>query len=189
MKTGLMNEQRMQIKEMKMKKTVMFSLVLAAAIALSGCCSPCKHSRSDGKCSACAEKAGKSCPHCGMQKEQCKCPAKDSSAATVNTAALKALIRSGTPLTLVDARVGKYDDGRRIPNALNLSPEAQASEIQRVLPSKEALIVTYCGNLKCPASSMLAARLNSLGYKHVLKYPQGIEGWVKEGNAVTQIAK
>jgi rhodanese-related sulfurtransferase len=189
MKTCFMNEQRMQIKEMKMKKTVMFSLVLAAVIALSGCCSPCRSSRGDGKCSVCPAKAGKSCPHCGMQKDQCKCLVKDSSTAIVNTAALKALINSGTPLTLVDARVGKYDDGRRIPNALNLSPEAQESEIARVLPSKEALIVTYCGNLKCPASSALAARLNSLGYKYVLKYPQGIEGWVKEGNAVTQIAK
>jgi len=109
--------------------------------------------------------------------------------AEINTPALKALISSGVKLTLVDARVGKYDDGRRIPNAINVGPEATVNEIEIVLPSKEALIVTYCVNLKCPASRILAARLTALGYKWVLEYPEGIEGWVAQGNLVTQNPK
>lgn len=109
--------------------------------------------------------------------------------AEINTLGLKSLIDSGVKLTLVDARVGKYDDGRRIPNAINLGPEAKDSEVQSALTSKDALIVSYCANLKCPASRLLAARLAALGYKHVLEYPQGIEGWVSEGNPVTQAAK
>lgn len=109
--------------------------------------------------------------------------------AEINTSALKALIDASAPLTLVDARTGKYDDGRRISNALNLSPEAKDDEIQRVLKSKDALIVPCCVNPKCPASRQLAARLTALGYTRVLEYPQGIEGWVGEGNAVTQAPK
>ena len=130
-----------------------------------------------------------SCPHCGMQKGHCKCTATATPMAEINTSALKALIDSGVALTLVDARVGKYDDGRRIPKALNLGPEAKDSEIESALPSKDALIVSYCANLKCPASRLLAARLTALGYKRVLEYPQGIEDWVSEGNPITPGSK
>lgn len=170
-----------------MKKTIRFSLVLAAVVALSGCCALCKPPcRDGGKCSSCGTMTGKICPQCSMHKGQCKCPANTAPAAAISTAVLKSLINSGTALTLVDARAGKYDDGRRIPRALNLSPDAQDSEILSMLPAKDALIVTYCANLKCPASSKLAARLAAMGYKHVLEYPKGIEGWVSEGNPVTQ---
>lgn len=173
-----------------MKKTFMFSIVLATAIAMAGCSSMCKQRGSDGgKCPACGMMAKKSCPQCGMSKGQCKCPPPAIPMAEINTSALKSLINSGVKLTLVDARVGKYDDGRRIPDAINLSPEAKDNEIQNALTSKDALIVSYCANLKCPASRLLAARLTALGYKHVLEYPQGIEEWVSEGNPVTQVAK
>jgi rhodanese-related sulfurtransferase len=156
-----------------MKNTFLFSIVLAIAFAASGCCSMCKQGSMGGKC-----------PVCGMTKMESSKPM-----AEINTAALKALIDSNVPLTLVDARTGKYDDGRRIMNALNLSPEATDDEITRMMQSKDATIVSYCANLKCPASRMLAAKLMSLGYKHVLEYPQGIEGWVAEGNPVTQVTK
>ncbi len=150
-----------------MKKVLMLSVVLAVAIMVVGCQSMCPW------------RGG--CQSCGM--------AKDQPVAKINTAALKSLIDAGVPLTLVDARVGKYDDGRRISSALNLSPEAKDEEMQGLLKSKDALIVSYCANLKCPASKMLAARLRALGYKHVVEYPQGVEGWVAEGNPVAQATK
>ena len=50
-----------------------------------------------------------------------------------------------------------------------------------MIPSKNSLVVTYCSNPKCPASGMLAANLKKLGYKTVLEYPHGIEGWVAAG--------
>ena len=130
-----------------------------------------------------------SCPQCSMARGQCKCKKTGTTMAEINTSALKTLIDSGVQLTLVDARTGKFDDGRRISNALNISPEAKGDDIQRALQSKDAMIVSYCANLKCPASRLLAAKLVTLGYKHVLEYPQGIEGWVGEGNPVTQISK
>lgn len=171
-----------------MKNMFIFSVILAAAIASAGCTSMC--SMCGGKESSDSSAMGKmTCPACGMPKGQCKCSMMTKPMAEINTAALKSLIDSGVELTLVDARTGKFDDGRRISNALNLSPEAEVEEIQRVLKSKDAMIVSYCANLKCPASRQLASRLTALGYKHVLEYPQGIEGWVNEGNAITQGAK
>jgi rhodanese-related sulfurtransferase len=109
--------------------------------------------------------------------------------AEINTSALKSLLNSGVKVTLVDARTGKFDDGRRILDAINLGPEAKDEEIMRALKSKDALIVSYCANLKCQVSRQLAARLTAMGYKHVLEYPQGIEGWVGEGNPVIQVSK
>jgi len=165
-------------------------MVLAVAIAAAGCCSMCKSHRSgEGKCHVCGMTSKASCPQCSMPKGRCKCPATANPMAEINTSALKSLINSGVNLTLVDARTGKYDDGRRISNALNIGPEAKDEEIQGALKSKDALIVSYCANLKCPASRLLAAKLKALGYKHVLEYPQGIEGWVGEGNPVTQVSK
>lgn len=169
---------------------MMVSVVLAVALAVSGCCSMCKSHRSGKtKCQACGMSMKMNCAHCGMAKEQCKCQAKTKPMAVINTSALKSLIDSGVKMTLIDARTGKYDDGRRIANAINLGPDAKDEEIRNMLKSRDDLIVSYCVDLKCPAGGMLAARLRTLGYRHVLEYPQGIEGWVSEGNPVTQAAK
>ena len=104
--------------------------------------------------------------------------------ATVNTLGLKTLISSGVPLTILDARAGKYDDGRRIPGAQSLNAESKAEEIAKVLPNKESLVITYCANLKCPASHKLYTHLKSLGYTNLIEYPEGIDGWVAAGNPV-----
>ncbi len=91
---------------------------------------------------------------------------------------------SGVPLTILDARSGQYDDGKRIPGALSLNAESKPEEIAKVLPNKEGLIITYCANLKCPASDMLYKHLKSLGYSNLLEYPEGIQGWIEAGNPV-----
>ena len=105
---------------------------------------------------------------------------------TLNTAGLKVLLDSGASLTLLDARYGKYDDGRRIPGAKSLNAKSTASQIAAVIPSKESLVVTYCSNQKCPASNMLAEHLGELGYKNVIEYPYGIAGWADAGNKVNK---
>ena len=169
-----------------MSKLFILSVVLAAAIAAAGCCSLCKgHGKDGAKCKACSTSSKTNCPECGVEKGLCKCMPTGKHLAEVNTAALKILLSSGVPPILVDARSGKYDDGRRIANAISLAPDAKAEDIQSALKSKDTPIVTYCANLKCQASKMLAERLIALGYKNVMKYPQGIEGWVGEGNPVT----
>jgi rhodanese-related sulfurtransferase len=86
-------------------------------------------------------------------------------------------------------RSGKYDDGRRIPGAIGLGADSKDEDILNTVKSKDVLIVTYCANLKCPASKALAEKLRTLGYKHVLEYPLGIEGWVEGGNEVSTVAK
>lgn len=139
-------------------------------------------------CPACGE-SNMNCPRCGMPKGECRCSAMTKPMAEINTGALKTMVDSGVQVTLVDARTGKFDDGRRIANALNIGPDAKDDDIQRMLQSKDAMIVCYCANMKCQASRKLATRLTTLGYKRVLEYPQGIEGWVGAGYPVTQVSK
>jgi rhodanese-related sulfurtransferase len=107
----------------------------------------------------------------------------------IDTAALAVLIKSEAPLVILDART-KGRDGRRIPGARFLSPKASAKEAAEAIgKDKDALVVTYCSNVKCPASKYLAKRLHKLGYKNVLKYPEGIEGWAAAGHKVETTKK
>ncbi len=106
---------------------------------------------------------------------------------TIGTDALAALIRAKAPVTVLDARSGKFDDGRRIPGAKALAPNADEATIAATAGAKDGLIVTYCSNPKCPASKHLADRLRSLGYTNVIKYPDGIDGWAAAGLEVTKV--
>jgi rhodanese-related sulfurtransferase len=143
-------------------------------------------------------------PKCGAAKAATpSCPVEGNKAAklvaskgralektpVVSTATLVALVRSGVPFVLLDARTGKYDDGKRLPGAKQLSPKATAEQAAEVIPAKNSLVVTYCSNVKCPASKYLAKQLASLGYTNVVKYPAGIQGWAEAGQPVVSVKK
>jgi|GEM_PF-264501 len=188
-----------------MKTPTLYSLASAAAIIASaafiyagGACSTRDASASgtkaaytkSGTCSSttaeeCAKTCGNNC-HCDTS-----CPGKQAAQhtfSTIDTDALNGLITSGEPVVVVDARSGKYDDGRRIPGAVSLPADADEETIAKVLPDKNAKVVTYCSNEKCPASANLAKRLVKLGYTNVHKYPHGIVGWTAAGHPVTTVA-
>jgi rhodanese-related sulfurtransferase len=105
----------------------------------------------------------------------------------LGVAELATLLKAKTPLTVVDARSGKWDDGRRVPGAKNLSAASDEKDIAAALPDKKGLVVTYCANVKCGASPALAKRLKELGYENVMELPEGIEGWVAAGQAVEKV--
>lgn len=122
----------------------------------------------------------------GQQGSACCSADKAKAAKGLSTAAVKELLASAKPPTVLDARSGKYDDGKRIPGAKQLSPSADEAEIAKLLPDKGAAIVTYCAGVKCPASGMLAGKLRKLGYTNVSEYPEGIAGWIAAGNSVDE---
>jgi rhodanese-related sulfurtransferase len=102
----------------------------------------------------------------------------------IDTHALAALIASGVPLVILDARSAKWDDGKRIASAVTLTADATDEQAAKVIPSKQSLIVVYCSNVHCSASSHLAKRLSDLGYMHILKYEAGIQEWANSGHPV-----
>ena len=108
----------------------------------------------------------------------------------IDTKALAAKIKAEKDLVILDARSGKYDDGKRIPGAKQLASSADAKTIAEIAGAdKNAKIITYCSNLKCKASSKLAAKLKEAGYTNVTEYHEGIKGWVDGGNAVVEAKK
>ncbi len=155
-------------------------MVLSVPAARAGDCEKCGDAKDVKKGAFCAF---------GKKGDAPGCPVVGSREAVVNTAALKALIEAKAPAAVLDARSGKYDDGKRLPGARQLSPDAEESVITTALPDKNALIVTYCAGLTCPASKSLADRLKKLGYSKVIEYPEGIAGWIAAGNAVEQQGK
>jgi rhodanese-related sulfurtransferase len=164
------------------------------AITAKKACCP-KGMPLEKQCAKCQLKAkAKGCGTCTTGKDCKKCPAKEAGAGeatkpdgnSISTKALQALLNSAVELRVLDARGGKWDDGRRLPGAKGLPSNSDEKLILKVAGPKDGLVVTYCTNLKCGASAALAKRLGELGYKNVIEYPFGIDGWADAGLAVTK---
>lgn len=93
---------------------------------------------------------------------------------------LKAAIDAGS-VTVVDALGGAYHAQQHLPGAIALAPAEVDAQGPKLLPDRDAAIVTYCSNLACPNSGQVADRLTALGYTNVRKYPEGIQDWVEAG--------
>lgn len=91
--------------------------------------------------------------------------------------ALKALLDSNTPLTLLDARGDKWHDGHIIPGAKLASYEYTEEALKQAAPYRDGLVIVYCYSFTCPLSGRLADKLVQLGYSHVIEYPAGLKEW------------
>ena len=169
------------MKSRRMMEIGAVSALLVASVAMANNCGGDKACASGG-CPKVSDKPSLAAP--------AKAPegAADVKEAEIGVQALATLIRSGVPVVVLDARSGKYDDGRRLPGARALAPSATAEDAAKFLPTKQALAVTYCSGVKCPASGALAKQLRTLGYENVLEFREGIEGWVAAGHAIEKAA-
>ncbi len=141
------------------------------------------------KCQKCLSNEKGKCPIPGKgsgysdggKRELCK---KFKSGPYINITVLENLIESNLPMVLLDARSGKWDDKSRIPGAQSLNDKSTREEVEKIIETKDTLVVTYCSNLKCPAGNRLYIHLKKLGYKNVLEYPFGIDSWLETGNDI-----
>lgn len=90
------------------------------------------------------------------------------------------LIR-GDDITLVEALPAKYFRKEHLPGAINLPLDEIDALALRLLPEKDALIVTYCADTACPNSGIAAERLQQLGYTNVREYVEGKQDWIEAG--------
>ncbi len=104
-------------------------------------------------------------------------------AAHVSTEAVAVLLRAKVPLALLDAR---GPQATHLPGATPVAGHPSAAEAARLIPTKESLVVTYCGSAECPASRKLAVHLRELGYVNLLEYTDGIRGWTVAGQPVVK---
>ncbi len=129
---------------------------------------------------------GKDCATCPEgAKASCDVNKKSQQAAAegrIDTDTLQKMIAAKHAMVILDARTAKFDDGKRIPGAKLVGPDLTDAQIAKLIPSKESMVVTYCGGLKCPLGDKLADKLRTQGYKKVVVYKEGISGWVQAGN-------
>ena len=81
---------------------------------------------------------------------------------------------------IIDARPRrpKYDQGH-IPMAVSI-PDSRFDELAGLLPkNKDALLIFYCGGLKCNLSHKSAYKAEKLGYRNVKVFAEGFPGWMK----------
>ncbi len=153
-------------------------------------CSFCElKARGVEKCQKCLSSEKGKCP---LPNKQTGCSDKDTRELCrkfkrgpyINIAVLENIIESNVPMVLLDARSGKWDDKSRIPGAQSVNDKSTREEVEKIIKTKDTLVVTYCSNLKCPASNRLYIHLKKLGYKNVLEYPFGIQAWLEAGNDI-----
>jgi len=84
---------------------------------------------------------------------------------------------------IIDAR---GNGKKKIKGAIFIAADADDKKIKKTLKDKNAAIIVYCGNVKCPASMTLAERLVGLGYTNIGHYAGGIEEWTENNKPVDE---
>lgn len=102
-------------------------------------------------------------------------------ATTIERDELQAALAEREDVVLVETlRPQHYEQGH-LPGAVHLHPDDVERLAERVLPDRDAYVVTYCSNAACGNSGAVAARLAKLGYTNVRRYEAGKQDWEEAG--------
>ncbi len=96
---------------------------------------------------------------------------------------LKACLDANERMIIVDARAPKDYARGHLPGAVSLKlaeVEIRASD----LLEKSASIVVYSNDADCPASGLVAVKLEELGYEPVYNYNPSYADWIARGYPV-----
>ncbi|WP_406230257.1 rhodanese-like domain-containing protein [Nocardia sp. NBC_01009] len=93
---------------------------------------------------------------------------------------LAAAIEAGA-VTVLDTLGAGYYEKAHLPGALTLVASEVDSRAAQLLPDRSAPVVTYCSNLACQNSEIVAGKLRALGYTNVRAYRAGIQDWTEAG--------
>lgn len=110
----------------------------------------------------------------------------------VTTATLKKWLDAGRKMIIVDTMPYEKSFKKRhirgavqfefpIPEAKTITAERKAKYQKLLGPKKGALIVVYCGFVKCGRSHNGAMWARRLGYTNVYRHPGGIFAWAEAG--------
>jgi rhodanese-related sulfurtransferase len=74
----------------------------------------------------------------------------------------------------------QFQEGH-LPGAINMPPDQVSKLAPRLLPDKQAEVITYCASSTCHASADAARELMKLGYRNVRHYAGGKADWTFAG--------
>jgi rhodanese-related sulfurtransferase len=114
------------------------------------------------------------------EKKECaagKCSAEKCAEMTISKADLEKAI-ADKKVTLIDCNGSESYKAGHLPGAHDF--EAIKGDMAANLPKdKSALIVAYCGGVKCSAWKSGCEAVGALGYTNVKHFPEGLSGWDK----------
>jgi len=94
---------------------------------------------------------------------------------------IKQKVQNNEDIVLIDSLSKESFCAKHIPGSINIPANKIREYAEIILPDKNQSMVVYCKNVSCKTSDHAAETLISLGYKNVIHYPEGLEGWEKEG--------
>ncbi len=81
--------------------------------------------------------------------------------------------------TIIDVNSRESFEKAHVPGAIHFM--TQEKELTSLLPAKkDALIVAYCGGVKCTAWKKAAEVACKAGYTNIKHFKEGIKGWVQK---------
>ena len=95
----------------------------------------------------------------------------------LNAKQLKERMDQGEKMVLVNALEENKFNAKHIPGSLNVFTK---ETIEKKL-AKDDHIVVYCTDVACNKSVLLYYLLETMGYKHVLRFAGGLKEWEEEG--------
>ncbi len=94
---------------------------------------------------------------------------------------LRAKLDAGEEPVLVEALGPQYYEAEHLPGAINVPHTEVDALAPGLLPDRNAQIVVYCSDGRCPNSGIASARLTALGYTDVRVYHEGKAEWRDAG--------
>ncbi|MFC6673069.1 rhodanese-like domain-containing protein [Marinobacterium aestuariivivens] len=69
---------------------------------------------------------------------------------------------------------------KHIRTSINIPHEADdfTETVEKVAGGKDRIIVVYCANFECPASTKAAEKLDKAGFRQIFDYEGGTEEWL-----------
>lgn len=101
----------------------------------------------------------------------------------ISTKELKEMIDGKKQYILLDCRGIDYYNWEHLPGALNLRWKYVFDRADKILPKKNALIITSCDGFTCHASLRCFANLKKAGYTNLVEYSGGIADWKANGHS------
>jgi|SRR5688572_21143913 len=111
-----------------------------------------------------------------------------SQATTISTEELARQLKAGVIGEFWNVLTDDYFKGELIPGSRRVPLDAVGREVSRLKLAKDAAITVYCSDPGCPQSGAAAAKLVTLGYTNVQKYPGGLKEWKDSGRGVETLA-
>jgi rhodanese-related sulfurtransferase len=104
----------------------------------------------------------------------------------LRSAELSALIGDKKDFILIDLRPTSEFNAWHLPTALSMPADETGAErvMEGLKGRKESTVIFYCRNSRDPAANKYAEEAFRAGYKNVMVYSGGADGWVRDGSHV-----